>query len=75
MGELQYATVRRIMKNAGAKRVSKDAVYELMRLMEVYAEKIASTAATIAERSGGRTTLMKDDVTISAEEIHGVISL
>lgn len=63
------------MKNAGAKRVSKDAVYELMRLMEVYAEKIASTAATIAERSGGRTTLMKDDVTISAEEIHGVISL
>ncbi len=75
MGELQYATVRRILKNAGAKRVSKDAVYELLNLMDLYAEKVASTAVSIAENAGGRNTVMKDDVRISAEEIHGVISL
>jgi len=75
MADLPYATVRRIMKNAGAKRVSKDAVYELMRLMELYAEKVASTSVSIAENAGSRTTVMKDDVRISAEEIHGVISL
>ncbi|MFH1834576.1 MAG: histone [Methanobacteriota archaeon] len=75
MTQLPYATVKRIMKNAGAQRVSKDAVYELIGLMEAYAEKVASTAVSIAENAGGRNTVMKDDVKISAEEIHGVISL
>ncbi len=73
MTELPYATVKRIMKNAGAKRVSEDAVYELMNLMEAYAEKITSTATSIAENAGGRNTVMIDDIKISAQEIHGVI--
>ena len=73
MSELQYATVRRLMRNAGAKRVSKEAVKELTRLMEAYAEKITSTAVSIAENAGGRSTVMKEDIRVSAEEIHGVI--
>ena len=64
-----------MMKNAGAQRVSKDAVYELISLMETYAEKVSSTAVSIAENAGGRNTVMKDDVKISAEEIHGVIGV
>jgi histone H3/H4 len=75
MSDLPYATVRRILKNAGAKRVSRDAVAELTRLMEVYAEKVASTAVSIAENAGGRSTVLKDDIRVSAEEIHGVIKL
>ena len=73
MSELQYATVRRLMKNSGAKRVSEDAVYELIKIMEAYATKVTSTAAKIAENSGGRTTVMREDIRISAKEIHGVI--
>jgi histone H3/H4 len=75
MADLHYATVRRLMKDAGAKRVSRGAVEELMRLMEAYATKISSTATTIAESSGGRTTVLKGDVRVSAEEIHGVIGV
>lgn len=75
MTGLHYATVRRLMKDAGAKRVSREAVEELMKLMEAYATKISSTAATIAENSGGRTTVLKEDIKVSAEEIHGVIGV
>lgn len=74
MSELQYATVKRIMKSAGAKRVSKDATYEMMNLLETYARKISSTAASISENAK-RRTVTKEDVKLSAEEIHGVISL
>ena len=75
MTDLHFHTVKRMMKNAGAQRVSKDAVYELISLMETYAEKVSSTAVSIAENAGGRNTVMKDDVKISAEEIHGVIGV
>ncbi len=74
MSELQYATIKRIMKSAGAKRVRKNAVYEMINVLETYAGKISSTAASISENAK-RRTVTKEDVRLSAEEIHGVISL
>jgi histone H3/H4 len=43
MSELPIASVTRIIRNAGAERVSEDASQELIRLLEEEAEKIAGT--------------------------------
>ena len=41
MSELPIASVTRLIRNAGAERVSEDASQELIRLLEEEAEKIA----------------------------------
>ena len=60
MAELPIAPVTRIMRNAGAERVSEDASQELVDLLEDYGEKIARKAVSLARHAGRKTVKVED---------------
>ena len=61
MSELPIAPVTRIIRNAGAERVSEDASQELIRLLEEEAEKIAENAVNLAKHAK-RKTITREDI-------------
>jgi len=60
------APVARILQEAGAKRVSADAVEEFADIIQEIAEDIATRAAKIAKHSG-RKTVQEGDVKLAAK--------
>ncbi len=62
MAELPIAPVTRLMRNAGAERVSEDASKALVEVIEEYGEKVAMNAVSLAEHAG-RKTVKKEDIT------------
>ena len=60
------APLARILMNAGAKRVSADAVNALTDAMEDFAEKIGTQSVKIAKHSG-RKTVHEGDVKLAAK--------
>jgi histone H3/H4 len=60
MSELPIAPVTRIIKNAGAERVSEEASQELIRLLEQEAEKIAVNAVNLAKHAKRKTVTRED---------------
>lgn len=64
MAELPLAPVKRIIKQAGAHRVSEDAVRELRDELEAHAEERAREAKEYAEHAG-RKTVQAEDVKAS----------
>jgi DNA-binding protein len=60
------APLARILMNAGAKRVSADAVDALTDAMEDFAEKIGTQSVKIAKHSG-RKTVHEGDVKLAAK--------
>lgn len=64
MAELPLAPVKRIIKQAGAHRVSEDAVGELRDELERYATDRAREAKQYAEHAG-RKTVQAEDVRAS----------
>ena len=50
----------RILKKAGAKRVSRSALEEFSRVMEDKMFKIANEAAILAKHAGRKTILVED---------------
>jgi len=64
MAELPLAPVKRIIKSAGASRVSEDAVEELRDELEEHAKERAREAKEFAEHAG-RKTVQDDDVKAS----------
>jgi len=66
MAELPKAPVTRLIKNAGAERISKDASMELARLLEEEATRIANEALIFA-RQRGRKTVKAEDILQAVE--------
>lgn len=59
--EFSLADMKRILKEAGAPRVSKKAALELGEVLEMYAGYISEDAAGRAQEQG-RKTVRKEDV-------------
>lgn len=57
---LPLIPLERILKRAGAKRVSHEALEEFARVMEEKMLKIAGEAAVLAKHAGRKTVLAED---------------
>ncbi|MFB6180823.1 MAG: histone family protein [Candidatus Nanohalobium sp.] len=63
---LPNAPIERIIRNAGAERVSEDAVEELKRAVEEAGEEIARDATKLADHAN-RNTVKKEDVKMATQ--------
>lgn len=68
MPEISNASLERILRNAGAERVSASAVAYLSEALEEYGEKLAKEAIGLA-RHAGRKTVKKEDVKLAAKRL------
>jgi histone H3/H4 len=66
MTELSYSAVERIIKKAGAERVSADATETLATMMEEYGIFLAKEAKKMSDHAG-RKTLRGSDIRMAAE--------
>ena len=66
MGRLPHAPVRRIMKEAGAARVSDGAEAALAELLETHALRVTQEALKLMQHTG-RTTLRETDIRMAAD--------
>lgn len=64
MSELSIAAVDRIIRRAGARRVSESATKKLAEVLEDHALKIANDASELAEHAG-RKTIRDSDIRIA----------
>ncbi len=66
MTELPIAAVDRIIRKAGARRVSESAARELAEVLEEYALDIAGEASELASHAG-RKTVRDTDIRLAAK--------
>ncbi|MDJ0270353.1 MAG: NFYB/HAP3 family transcription factor subunit [Aigarchaeota archaeon] len=67
-GEISAAPIHRIIKKAGAARVSEDAAEELRRVLEEVGLAIAKEAIGLAQYAG-RRTVKREDVERAARTV------
>ncbi|MFQ6062467.1 MAG: histone family protein [Methanosarcinales archaeon] len=65
---LPLAPFERILKKAGAKRVSRSALEEFSRVMEEKMLKVANEA-TILAKHAGRKTILAEDVRMARRKV------
>lgn len=66
MTELPIAAVDRIIRKAGARRVSESAARELAEVLEEYALDIANEASELADHAG-RKTVRDTDIRLASK--------
>lgn len=69
MAELPLAPVKRLIKNAGAERVSEDASALFAEHLEEQATIIAENAVKLANHAG-RKTVKADDIKLSVKTLY-----
>jgi len=70
---LPIASVEKIIRKAGAHRVSKGAAKELASYLEGVATEIAKEAITLSEHAG-RKTVKAEDIKLSRMRLSGQLS-
>jgi|GEM_PF-224119 len=70
MAELLKAPVTKIIRNAGAERVSEDASEAMAKLLEAYGAKIAKQAVSLAKHAGRKTVKAVDIMPVEKKESH-----
>ncbi|HIP74300.1 MAG TPA: histone family protein [Euryarchaeota archaeon] len=68
MAELKLAQIERIMRKAGAQRISAEAKEALREILEEVAYEIASLAVEIAQHSG-RKGVQAEDIKLAAKQL------